>query len=185
MAQFLPFSPNVEVNGQTILSFLNAITHNAFAHGVMKDTLKKYNLQDIQPDSWYSQKAWLSAFEEISKKFGKATLFSIGKAIPENAIFPPQINDIESALKSIDMAYNINHRNGDIGYYKLLSFDKENKKAVIECKNPYPSDFDRGIIITMVRKFSFKSSNTTQVELDESKPTRLNGADSCTYIITW
>ncbi|WP_375562452.1 hypothetical protein ACE193_07865 [Bernardetia sp. OM2101] len=185
MAQFIPFSPNVEVNGQTILSFLNAIPHNAFAHGVLKDTLKKYNLQDIEPNSWYSQRSWLDAFAEISKKFGKATLFSIGKAIPENAIFPPQINDLESALKGINMAYHMNHRNGDIGYYKLLSFDKNHKKAIMECKNPYPSDFDRGIIITMVRKFIFKSSKTIQVELDTSKPTRLGGADSCTYIITW
>lgn len=61
---------------------------------------------------------------------------------------------------------------------------KRIKKAVMECKNPYPSDFDRGIIITMVRKFSFKSSNIL-VELDESKPTRLNGADSCIFLITW
>lgn len=129
MAQFIPFAPNVEVNGQTILSFLNAVPNNDFAQNIIKNTLKKYNLADIQPTSWYSQKSWLSAFEEISRKFGKATLFSMGKAIPENAIFPPQINDIESALKAINMAYNMNHRNGDIGYYKLLSFDEENKKS--------------------------------------------------------
>ncbi len=185
MAQFIPFSPNVEVNGQTILSFINSVPNNAFAVGVMQKTLKKYGLENVEPKRWYSQKYWLDAFQEISNQYGKATLFVIGRAIPENAIFPPQINDLESALKSIDVAYNMNHRNGEIGYYKLLSFNQDTKKAVMECKNPYPSDFDRGIITTIARKFSPKSATGITVDLNEEKPTRLKGNDSCTYLISW
>lgn len=185
MAQFIPFSPDVEVNGQTILSFLNAVSNNNFAQKAMIDILKKYDLEEVQPNLWYSQKLWLNAFEEISNKCGKATLFIIGKAIPESAVFPPQINSLESALSAIDVAYNMNHQNGEIGYYKLISFDQTNKIAVMECKNPYPSDFDRGIITTMVRRFTPSSSLKVQVELDPNFPTRLKGEDSCTYIVKW
>lgn len=109
MAQFIPFSPSVEVNGQTILSFINAVPNNAFATKVMKDVLIKYELENVQPDAWYKQKLWLSAFEDISRSFGKATLFLIGRVIPESAIFPPQVNSLESALRAIDVAYNMNH----------------------------------------------------------------------------
>jgi hypothetical protein len=57
--------------------------------------------------------------------------------IPENAVFP-HVNTLEQALSSMDGAYRMNHRNGEIGYYKLLSFDGKTKKAVLECYNPYP-----------------------------------------------
>jgi hypothetical protein len=83
------------------------------------------------------------------------------------------------------MAYKMNHKGGDIGYYKLVSFDKKERTAIVECKNPYPSEFDRGIITTMVRKFKPADSLRNDVTLDTSKPTRIGGADSCTYKVTW
>lgn len=185
MAQFIPFSPNVEVNGQTILSFINAVPNNALTQRFMGNVLKKHSLNNLQADNWYSQTSWLNAFKEISTRYGESTLFSIGKVIPENAIFPPQVKNLEGALASIDVAYNMNHRGGAIGYYKLVSFDGSGNKAIMECKNPYPSNFDRGIITTIARKFSPTSANAVKVELDESKPSRLDGSDSCTYMISW
>jgi hypothetical protein len=53
------------------------------------------------------------------------------------------------------------------------------------CKNPYPSEFDRGIITTMLRRFKPTLSTRYDVVRDPSKPTRLEGADSCTYRIIW
>lgn len=55
----------------------------------------------------------------------------------------------------------------------------------MECKNPYPSEFDRGIITSMARKFSPGSASGISVELNETKPNRLKGDDSCTYTILW
>lgn len=184
MAQFTPFSENVKVNGQTILTFINAITHPASKER-MGIILKNNGIEEIKPDGWYSQKAWLDAFKEINDSLGPNTLFTIGKAIPENAKFPPEINNLEKALGAIDIAYKMNHKGGDIGFYKLLSFDGTKKTAQLECKNPYPSDFDRGIIMTMLRKFKPANSIKYDVVLDTSKPNRLKGADSCTYTVTW
>ena len=53
------------------------------------------------------------------------------------------------------------------------------------CENPYPSDFDYGIIYRIVQKFRGPDSDELLVMLDDSKPTRKNGADSCTYLIRW
>ncbi len=182
MAQYVPFSPNIKVNGQTILSFINAMP--AYKN-VMQGILDNHGLSELAPNEWYSQTAWLEAFREIGVKLGSNTLFAIGKAIPENAIFPPDVQDLEGALAAIDVAYHMNHTEGEIGYYKLLEYNSNLRIAIMECKNPYPSDFDRGIITAMARKFKSPDVIIVKVELDANKPTRLNGADSCHYIVSW
>jgi len=182
MAQFIPFDSHVEVIGQTVLSVITALPAGQDSR---KEILARHGIQVPDASTWYAQKDYLNAFKEIAENVGPHTLFSIGKSIPEDAIFPPQIDSLEKALQSIDIAYNMNHRGGDIGYYKLTHFDAKNKIARFECKNPYPSEFDRGIITTMVRKFRPADSFRDSVVLDTTKPTRLKGADSCSYTITW
>ena len=183
MAQFIPFEKDVKVNGQTILSVINGV--NKFFKAKMDEILIKYGIINPVAGKWYSQEAWLNSFKDISNTIGKHTLFSIGKAIPENADFPKEINNIESALNSINIAYHNNHRGGEIGYYKLVSFSKKEKKAVMECKNPYPCHFDRGIITAMVRKFAPIDSLDQEIILDTSKKSRLTEEDSSWYLISW
>jgi hypothetical protein len=180
MAEFKAFVPGVEVNGETVLSIVNAM--KGF-EGLAIEILKNNGIDHPKPRKWYMQQSWLDAFKEISDKMGAETLLNIGKAIPENAQFPPGIDNLEKGLNLIDVAYHMNHRGGEIGYYKLVEYNEYKKHAVMECKNPYPSHFDRGIITCFVSRF--KASDHFSVELDKSKPTRLKGADSCTYIIRW
>lgn len=182
MAQYVPFEDGVEVNGQTVLAFANALP---MFRDDMINILAQYGIQDPKEGEWYAQADWLNAFKEIGEEYGANTLFAIGKAIPENADFPPDIDTLEKALGAIDVAYHMNHRNGEIGYYKLAKFNEEDKLAVVECRNPYPSNFDRGIITTMARKFKPPHILMIAVELDTSKPSRLDGADLCTYRISW
>ncbi len=182
MAQFVAFEKGVEVNGQTVLAVVNAIpTGKEFRI----ELLESFGIIDPDPTIWYDQQDWLYVFQKISEELGSNTLFSIGKAIPDNAKFPSEINTLEKAFLSIDEAYHMNHRGGEIGYYKLVSFDLTNQHATMVCKNPYPSDFDKGIITSMLKKFKPKNSVKNIVEIDETKETRLNGFDSCTYSIAW
>jgi hypothetical protein len=182
MAQYIPFEASVEVNGNTISSFISAVPDFT---DIMLEVLSRHGIDHLQADQWYSQAAWLNAFREIGEEFGESTLFSIGLSIPENAQFPPELDSLEKALAGIDIAYHMNHRNGEIGYYRLVEFDPDTHTAMMECRNPYPSHFDRGIITAMVRKFKPLTSINISVELDTDKPSRLQGADSCTYRITW
>lgn len=179
MAQFRPFAPDVEVNGETVLTTVNSFPE--FMKEMAFKLLEKNGISNPQPGKWYSQKAWLESFEEIAEKFGSNTLFEIGKAIPANAKFPPEVNSIDKALGAIDVAYHMNHRNGDIGYYKLINVDLNNRQMTMQCKNPYPCDFDRGIITAMGRKFE----TNVDVKVDESKPSRKNGAEDSWYQITF
>ncbi|NJL12855.1 MAG: hypothetical protein HC913_07560 [Microscillaceae bacterium] len=182
MAQYIPFAPDVEVNGETILSFVQAIP--AYSN-IMLDILKFHGINQPKPGQWYSQESWLNAFKEIGEKYGANTLFAIGKAIPDNAQFPPDIDNLEKALSSIDIAYHMNHQGGEIGYYHLIDFQSEYRFAKMECKNPYPSNFDKGIITAIARKFKPDTAIVVQVELDENYPSRLNGSESCTYKVSW
>ena len=179
MAQFEQFAPNVEVNGETVLTTVNSFPE--FMRTIANQILAEKGISNPAPGNWYSQKAWLDSFKEIAEKYGSNTLFEIGKAIPANAKFPPEIDNIEKALGSIDIAYHMNHRNGDIGFYKLVSHDQNKKTLIMHCKNPYPCDFDLGIIIAMARKFK----NGVNAVLDTSKPSRKNGADDSWYIVTY
>ncbi|MEO1652291.1 MAG: hypothetical protein AAFU64_01995 [Bacteroidota bacterium] len=192
MAQFIAFNSEVEVNRQTVLSVVNSLDFGK------EDRLLLLKNNGIDPEEkeWFSQQDWLNTFKDISDKYGKKNLFMIGKAIIENAEFPPMKN-LEEALHSLDIAYHMNHRlakkvmfdteTGEkqegIGYYSLNKFDKHKKIAEMVCFNPYPSEFDRGVITQLARKFT--NFIKVKVELDEQKETRSEGASTCTYKITW
>jgi len=181
MAQFVPFQEGVEVNGHTILSVIHAYEAGK---EYRTQIMAKHGLEP-EPGVWYPQKAWLDAFKEIADEVGQHTLYMIGKAIPEHADFPPDIDNLEKALASLDMAYHMNHRNGEIGHYELVQFDGKKRQAVMVCNNPYPSEFDRGIITTLLRKFKPEDSFRYDVQLDRTKETRLKGGESCTYLVSW
>ena len=181
MAQFKAISPKVEVNGETVLSVLDGL-------GVLKEAatamLTKQGIVNPTPGKWYPQQAWLNAFKEIAERLGDKALYNIGLAIPENAKFPAEIDSLGKALPAIDVAYHMNHRNGDIGEYK---FGRTGERSVeMCCKNPYPCAFDRGIIAAFCNRFLPKGSSVkATVAHDESAPCRKKGADSCTYRVTW
>ncbi|MBC7172965.1 MAG: hypothetical protein H5U40_11075, partial [Polyangiaceae bacterium] len=147
----------------------------------------------IDPNGWYSQDAWLRAFERIAEKVGESKLHSIGLRIPMNAKFPPGIDTIHDAVASIDVAYHMNHRKEGrimsagpgmkmlegIGHYGYEKLGPREIRSV--CDNPYPCAFDRGIITTMARRFE----RSARIEHDEHAPCRKRGADSCTYFVRW
>ncbi|MBU2523972.1 hypothetical protein KKG71_02145 [Patescibacteria group bacterium] len=192
MTQFKAINPSVEVNGQTVFAIVDGM-------GDMKNMafqiLEENGISDLKPENWYSQQSWLDAFKQISEKIGPATLNEIGKKIPENAKFPPEINDIHKALASIDVAYHLNHRldgeimfdteNGSmkvgIGHYRYRKIS--DRCAEVECYNPYPCEFDKGIVTAMAQKF--KPADSYGIEVDSSGKCRKNGDESCTYRVRW
>lgn len=181
MAQFIAFDKNVKASGKAILSVVNALSSNKEKR---LQILNKYNINPVE-DQWYNQQDWLDAFKEMYETIGTTTLYLIGKVIPKNAEWTDDIETLEDALRSIDIAYHLNHKGGVIGHYKLTRFDELSKKATMVCKNPYPCDFDRGIITYMLRKYKPEDSYDYGVYLDKSKETRLMGGESCTFNIYW
>lgn len=150
----------------------------------------------LQLNKWYyNQAAFIGVFKKIGEKMGDTQLRSIGQKVPQNAEFPPWVSDIHSAIKSVDIAYHMSHsKDGQkpmfdpetgkleegIGHYGYQPIEGE-KRIISVCDNPYPTSFDNGILSAIASKFE----PTARVVLDESKPSRRDGADSDTFIITW
>lgn len=199
--EFKAFEPGIFVNGRTINSIVEGFSvYKSMGRGILEECQigekdPKTGEWHIAPEKWYPQQNWLNAFSKISTSLGDTNLKLIGKKIPENAIFPPWVVDIHSSIKSINIAYHLNHsRDGKtpmfdektgkmqdgIGHYEYIPLEG-NKKIICVCKNPYPTNFDWGIIEYMATKFILSAV----ISLDTSKPTRKLGADSDTFVITW
>ncbi|MBZ5589171.1 MAG: hypothetical protein LAO05_11470 [Acidobacteriia bacterium] len=197
--QYRAFEPGIEVNGQTVNSIVDGFrflrefpSRILLEEGIGKPAAQ--GLVEIDPEAWYSQEAWLRAFERVGKEMGRPNLFAIGLRIPENAKFPPTITNIHDAIASIDVAYHMNHRkHGHVMYDPLKAtmlegighygYEPVAGKAMIvsRCRNPYPCDFDRGILTAMARRFE-KAALVTHVD---AEPCRERGGESCTYHVGW
>jgi len=167
------------VNGQTVLSVVAGM--GAFKDAAIR-LLERHGISNAQPTAWYPQQAWLDAFREIAQKIGAKTLQQIGRSIPRNAKFPPGIDSVEKALTSLDAAYHMNHRGGEIGH---LAFTKTGpSKGTMVCQNPYPCEFDAGLIEAVANQFK-PAGSMVRVDHDPSKPCRSRQGESCTYIVSW
>jgi hypothetical protein len=191
LTRYLSFSPGVELIGQSVVSFLAA---TELQTAVMSRILVKSGFPHrVVPTEWYPGQKWLDALRLITESIGDSTLFSIGKRVPESAVWPEEIRTIEAGLASIDVAYHMNHRmDGERMFNVVTGAMKEgighyhhkpagNRRAVMVCTDPYPSEMDRGIISTIARRFQ----PTAEVVLDDTQPSRKRGGESCTYIVTW
>jgi hypothetical protein len=196
--QFKALHPNIEVNGRTVFAIVDAFTLKKIpsqillAEGIGEPTAG--GVVAVAPERWYLQQAWLRAFERIATEIGHGALYAIGLRIPENAAFPPWVKDIDGAIRSIDVAYHLNHRRegrvmfdpssgtmlegiGHYGYTRIAG----QRTIVSECNNPYPCDFDAGILAAMAKRFE----KTAVVTHDRTGMCRNKGHDSCTYVVTW
>ncbi len=178
MAQFVAFDPNVEVLGTAILSYVHAMGEEV--HPI----LAKHDLADVDPDAWYPQQSWLNVLRDLAEGDFKGTLdlVRVGMSVPENASWPPDIDSVQAALSSIDDAYHMNHRGGELGSYDAKAVgDREIK---MYCENPYPCDLDYGIIYATARLY-LPADGELMVTPDTEAQCRKHGHDSCTYYVTW
>lgn len=154
-------------------------------------------LAKYEPTKWYPLKSHLRAFHRIRQEYGGLILKQVGEFVPKGAVFPPTVTDITSALAAIDVAYHLNHgtdhkpllkmESGQIldwkegiGHYKITPVAGQ-KKIVCVCDNPYPCDFDQGLILAMAQRFQ---PSATLVH-DNPSVCRTKGAKSCSYTVTW
>lgn len=175
IVDYVAIEPNVEVNGTTI----NATLQGSSAKGYTAKLLTEEGLpEEPNPNLWYPQQKWLNVLKRVQEKSGDLVLKMIGKKIPETAKFPPQINSIEAGLDSIGIAYKMNHRGGEIGYYKFQKTGE--KQGEVESMNPYPCDFNLGIVEGMAKRFVPGAS----VRHKEGE-CRKTGGKVCRYQVKW
>ncbi len=206
--QFQPFAKDVEVCGLAIDAIVGGFAlfpdlglEKLAAHGIGEvrpsDRPQASHAVLIDRHRWYSQQSWLDAFADIAQSLGGGLMFKIGCQVPNFAAFPEHGSDhadnILDGLKALDVAYHMNHRKSGvvmynaqsgamlegIGHYKVLTAHA--RTIVMCCENPYPCDFDRGLLHAIATHFE-PSAETVH---DRLKPCRKSGGHSCTFQITW
>ena len=192
-------TPDIEVNGVTVNAVLDGFK---FYKDVALDILRAHDLAEIRPGGswgvdpagWYSAAALCAALFEIGAKLGDQVIFQIGQKIPYNAHFPTWMKDIEDAVRSVDIAYHMNHRKAKepmfcpdtsemsegIGHYDYRRIKGENTIIAV-CDTPYPCAFDHGILAAITAKFE----KGAKVDHDSKAPCREDDGETCTYRITW
>jgi len=182
MSQYNVLDRDVEINGQTILATLEGVSRFSETYKQqVRDTLADNGIDEPKPNEWYSQQAWLNAFEVLATELEPHLLDRIGEQIPETAEWPTELSTVEDALQSINIAYQQNHRGGEIGYYRVTEI--EDKVGTIRCKNPYPCPFDRGIIRAVTQQFAPVERLVFIEETGEE--CRREHGDSCVYTVYW
>ncbi|HKU40731.1 MAG TPA: hypothetical protein VJR89_21370 [Polyangiales bacterium] len=196
--QFKVFESGIENSGESVGAIVDGFKKfptiaqkYMCKYGFLKPN---QTLADLDRTRWYSEESWLQAFEAISNEVGLNSLYGVGKAMIENAVLPPQICDVPSALGSLDVAYHMNHRKKGvimfdpqtgmmlegIGHF-VATVDAAEKRVVVVSNTPYPCDFERGIVGGFASRFD---PNARTVH-DSNAPCRKKGAESCTYVTWW
>lgn len=182
MTQYEPFDDGVEARGRTLLALEEALSRFSEEYRRRaREALAEHGIEGPEPGEWYPQEAELDAFETIAAELDPHILDRVGEQIPDVAEWPGDIAGVEGALRSIDEAYHENHRGGDIGHYRFEPVD--GRTGRVECRNPYPCQFDRGLIRAVARAHAPVESFVFVEE--DGETCRRRGADACTYTVHW
>ena len=182
MAKYEPFEEGVEVNGQTILSVVESagVVSPVFERKA-QEFLSNNGIDNPQRGEWYPQADYLAAIGQIERDGGSQLLTNIGKEIPKTADWPDSVDSVAGGLESINSAYQMNHRGGEIGSYRFEATG--DRSGIVYCENPYPCLFDRGIVKGVVNVFG---GTDASLSLDETGPhCRSEGGNECQYTIEW
>ena len=178
MAEYLAFSPTAEVLGQSVLAIVGGMENN---RARALQLLEEQGLSPLEPGRWYPQQPVLDVFRAIFERIGPSTVRAIGRKVPDWAIFPRAVS-IEDALRGIEVAYQANHRHGDIGHYRFESTGLRSGQVV--CENPYPCDFDRGLIEAVAERA--RPAHSLRVRVEHAPDgCRRQGETACTYAVSW
>ncbi|HEC22200.1 MAG TPA: hypothetical protein ENI95_04715 [Chloroflexi bacterium] len=178
MAECIAFDPEVKVKGAAVLATMKGITAEH-----LQPLIERHGLGSVRPEGWYPQQAWLDVLRDVAegKAGGSLDLVSVGMEVPNTADWPPGVDSIEAALESIDVAYHMNHRNGEIGYYRAVRVGSHQIDVV--CETPYPCDFDYGIVYGVASRFH--PTGTTFIVRHAEGQCRKKGDRACVYQVIW
>lgn len=166
---------SVKITGQTINSIKNAFVSESLAAKFIVEAVG----EDIDPEKYYPAEGFLKALKNIGSTMNPAVLRNVGTKIIESAQWPQGLDSLTSGLASISVAYKMNHEPNNptiIGDYIYAKIGEG--EYTITCTNPYPCEFDEGIINGVARTFE---KNVFVKHMDG--PCRKKGDDRCIYLI--
>lgn len=169
---------DAEVAGDLLRAVVTGVEQ--FSSAAREPARAAFSERDIaDPDSgeWYPLAPSLAAIETVDELVGESGTFGLGKRVPRALAFPGGTADVRAAFTALDEVYRANHR-GDAGGYAFRQIGDDDGR--IECHTPYPCAFDRGLVEGVAASFA-----DGYVCLREVGVCRADGAERCTYEVTW
>ncbi|GIV95464.1 MAG: hypothetical protein KatS3mg057_0121 [Herpetosiphonaceae bacterium] len=166
-----------EYSGAALQSFIRGLKQSP---QIITAILRKHGIDQIDPNAWYKLETARAIYADIGKMIGNASLSAVGVEIINSAVFPPGINDVKSALESIQPAYemNVRGRNGsNLGRITCEFLGK--RRARMTFSTPFPCALDQGIIQGCAKRFGATAL------IVHSPGCRDQGAEACTYTVDW
>lgn len=186
---------NFDVWGVPLLAYVHAFKQYPT---VLEKYFTKLGISgNLDPEALRTQyvqmAAWLQSTHEIVDEVGASTVYSVGKKIPDTAPLPPGTNDIKAVLNGIDISFHMHHRKDGvvmfdpatgtmlegIGHYRC-ELNEDGTSATMTCDNPYPCDFDRGILAGFAARFEPAVSVS-----HAGTACRKKGDAACVYLVQW
>lgn len=184
MPQYVARDPAAKIRGSSVAAVLAALEN--FRH-TADAILRGHGIADPDPEGWYSQQAWLDACCEMAATLGGPTVRLIAGKIPAVSRLPPGIDSIPAFLARLDEAYHPSHR-GEVGHYRYRPLGRvtaRSGRAEVVCDNPYPCEYDEGLIESSCRACAGPEAGAVRVGHDRTKPCRKRGVESCTLVVEW
>ncbi len=135
-------SPETEVIGTTLISFIDNLQSASIV-----PLLEEHGMANIQPDQWYPLSPWLDVIYELSDQPGfSSNMIAIGMKIIDYAVTPEEMQGIplDEMLDHWNEHFQLNHRNGDVGYIVTEKVKEKYYRTIHN--NIYPDDFNYGIL---------------------------------------
>lgn len=174
----LTCDPNLEARGETSLSFIENVRSEQ-----IKPILEKYGLSHIEADKWYSAQNWLNVLNDLAQQPDfTSNLVAVGLKVAEKALIPPQVVTFDQLLTMFNMAYQMNHRNGEAG--QIISEQVEERYFRVKLEDIYPDDMTYGILYGFAKRLLPQGMQFT-VKYEEGRLNRDRGGDETIIHIRW
>jgi len=181
--KYQAFDPNTEVNGYSMLGFIQCLRKEE-----IRPYLEMRGLDNIDPEGWYPLQSWLDVLSDLAEKRPGQSMFdfvAVGMKVLEMTHFPPGFETLSlpKMLAAGNEAYaKVQHRGGDAGEVVLEVIDPHH--CVQKVRAPYPDDFWYGIFYGFCRRYLPPGTHFT-VYYDENMPRREQGGEQTLIHITW
>lgn len=185
MARHTAVPSGAETSGAVVYQAVDGLSDlSADAEARGWEILSNRGFANPRRDEWYPLGEWIDALEEIGATLGDGALTRLGRKVPEGVEWPPDADSAKTGFATVDEAYRLNHRGGDVGYYEFVETDDREQRVV--CANPYPCPFDEGIIEGTLRSFGYEFTYPPMAFVHEtSEQCRAEGGPRCEYRVTW
>jgi len=174
-----PSVSGIEVTGEWVRTVAAGVEKfSADSRESARTVLRDAGLAEADPGEWYSLAGYINAVATIHDLVGDQAVHALGQRVARTVPFPDDAESVPAALAALDEACRAGHRGGDLGGYAFRQIGDDDGR--VECRTPYPCAFDRGIV-----------EGTAVAHADgfvcvcEVGACRTDGADRCTYEVSW